>query len=45
VTLYAGGWRKLTTLLVRATDATVTGLSARTENVAHKLYVDILSDV
>jgi hypothetical protein len=40
MTVYAGTDRKCTTSAMTATDATVTGLTAKTENVGHKLYMD-----
>ena len=37
MTVYSGKDRKFVTPLMTATNATVTGLTARTENVGHKL--------
>ena len=39
-TAYSGKDRKCATPLMTATDATVTGLTAKTENVGYKLYVE-----
>jgi hypothetical protein len=38
--VYSGKDTKCKAPLMRATDATVTGLTARAENVGHKLYTD-----
>jgi hypothetical protein len=40
MTVYSDRERKLATLSMTATDATVTGLTARTENVTQKLCMD-----
>lgn len=42
MTMYFGNDRKCVTPSMAATCATVCGLTARTENVAHKLYLENL---